>query len=258
MPNIMPVIFIGHGSPMNAIQTNDFTMALGNVSKIIEKPGLILSISAHWESDGTFITESRNPEQIYDFYGFPDELYEVKYAPEGSPEAAGKISKFLNDKNVRLDNNRGIDHGTWSILKHIYPEAEIPVIQISLDYKKTPEEHYRLGKNLYELRKENVLIIGSGNITHNLRMISPDQYSESITGWAFEFDDYIKKNLESNNDKNLINYKNNKLFQYAVPTNEHYLPLLYIAGLRTESEKIEYIYEGFQHSSLSMRSFIVR
>ncbi|MGA2089923.1 MAG: 4,5-DOPA dioxygenase extradiol [Endomicrobiales bacterium] len=256
MHNLMPVVFIGHGSPMNAIQNNAFTQSLSTYAGRIAKPKVILCISAHWMTNGTYITGSDNPEQIYDFYGFPQELYEVRYRPEGSKILAQQFIKILGDSTKGLDRSWGIDHGTWAVLKHMYPACDIPVIELSLDAAKSESEHYTMSKKLSGLRKEGVLIIGSGNIVHNLSRIDWAQFAEKTPQWAQEFDSYVKDALESGNDGALIDYAGKtSSAAYAVPTNEHYLPLLYTCALRGAGEKAHYFYEGFQHASISMRSF---
>jgi len=256
MNNLMPVVFVGHGSPMNAMQDNEFTKAINSFAKKIQKPKAILCISAHWVTNGIFVTGSESPKQIYDFYGFPKELYEIQYKPKGSIQLAKELVNLLIDFKVDLDLQWGIDHGTWSILKHMYPKCDIPVIQLSLDASKSEQEHYEISKKLFDLRKENVLIIGSGNIVHNLSMIDWGQFTKKTTSWALEFDEYVKNAIDSGNDDLLINYsENNPSAKYAVPTNEHYLPMLYIWSLRNKGEKVNYFYEGFQHSSISMRCF---
>jgi len=258
MQELMPVVFVGHGSPMNAVQDNEFTRALGAFAKTIPRPKAVLCVSAHWMTDGIFLTGSAKPVQIYDFYGFPRELYEVIYSPEGSPTLAKEMLKLLSVFKAGLDTEWGIDHGAWSVLKHMYPESDIPVIQLSLDAERPEAGHYEMAKKLADLRQEGVLILGSGNIVHNLSMIGPDQFSKKVTPWAVEFDRYVKNALDSGDDGLLINYaENNPNADYAVPTNEHYLPLLYVCSLRKKGEKLNYFYEGFQHSSLSMRGFSI-
>jgi len=258
--DIMPVVFIGHGSPMNAIQDNDFTRSLDKLGKTLPKPKVILCVSAHWVSEGTFITGSENPEQIYDFDGFPDQLYKVKYRPKGSVAAAKEVEKLLAGVPAKLSTEWGTDHGTWSILRHMYPKCDIPVIQLSLDVGKPERWHYETAKRLLSLRKQGVLIIGSGNIVHNLSMIDWGQFSEKTPDWALEFDAETKKRLDTGDDEGLIDYakKDARAAAYAVPTNEHYLPMLYAAALRQKGEKVSYFYEGFQHGSISMRSFVIQ
>jgi 4,5-DOPA dioxygenase extradiol len=260
MPDLMPLIFIGHGSPMNVVQQNDFTRSLASLGVRLPRPRLILVISAHWETEGTFVTGAAHPKQIYDFYGFPDELYEIIYSPEGSTADANRIASLGKGIPVTLNTQWGIDHGSWAILKHIYPRHDIPVIQLSLDGTKDEAAHFKLASVLLPLRSEGVLIIGSGNIVHNLRLISWQQFGEAPFAWARKFDEQVKYALDQRDNDLLVRYdsKDGETGRYAVPTNEHYLPLLYIAALRRESETIEYIHEGFQHRSISMRSFIVR
>lgn len=260
MPYLMPLLFVGHGSTMNITQKNDFTESLRLAGEKLPKPRLILSISAHWVTDGAFVTGSAHPKQIYDFYGFPDELYDVVYDPRGSVKDADHLAALGTSAGVTLDNRWGIDHGTWAVLKHMYPKHDIPVIQLSLDGNKNEAEHYKLASFLQPLRSEGILIIGSGNIVHNLRLISWQQFGEEPFPWATRFDEQVKSALERRDDDLLIRYdsKDREAGANAVPTNEHYLPLLYIAALRNDKENIEYIHESFQHRSVSMRSFIVR
>ncbi len=260
MQDLMPLLFVGHGSPVNIAQKNDFTESLRQAAEKLPRPRLILCISAHWVTDGTFVTGAAHPKQIYDFYGFPDELYDVVYSPKGSVKDAHRIEAIGAKVPVSLDSRWGIDHGTWAVLKHLYPKQDIPVIQLSLDGNKNEEEHYDLASFLRPLRSEGVLIIGSGNIVHNLRLISWQQFGEEPFPWARIFDEQVQDALARRDDDLLIRYdsKDRESGMNSVPTNEHYLPLLYVAALRREKEKIEYIHESFQHRSVSMRSFIVR
>jgi 4,5-DOPA dioxygenase extradiol len=260
MSKLMPLLFVGHGSPMNIVQHNDFTESVRKAGTALPKPRLILCISAHWVTNGTFVTGAAKPKQIYDFYGFPDKLYQVAYRVAGSPTDAECITKLGKDIPVSPDDHWGIDHGTWAVLHHLYPGHDIPVIQLSLNGNKEEEEHYRLASFLQPLRSEGVLIIGSGNIVHNLRLISWQQFGEEPFPWARKFDEQVTDALARKDDDLLINFdsRDRDMGFHAVPTNEHYLPLLYIAALRGSKEKIEYIHEGFQHRSVSMRSFIVR
>jgi 4,5-DOPA dioxygenase extradiol len=260
MPDLMPLVFIGHGSPMNVVQQNDFTRSLAALGHALPRPRVILVVSAHWETEGTFVTGAAHPRQIYDFYGFPDELYEIGYSPHGSQADANRIASLGKAIPVALNTQWGIDHGSWAILKHIYPDHDIPVIQLSLDGTKNEREHFRLASFLQPLRSEGVLIIGSGNIVHNLRLMSWEQFGEEPFAWAGRFDLQVKEALKQRDNDLLVRYdsRDRDAGVHAVPTNEHYLPLLYVAALRQESEEIEYIHEGFQHRSISMRSFIVR
>ena len=260
MPDLMPLLFVGHGSPMNVIQQNEFTESLRQAGASLPKPRCILCVSAHWVTDGTFVTGAARPKQIYDFYGFPDELYEVTYRASGSPQDAERIARLGKNIPVSPNNGWGIDHGTWAVLRHLYPQADNPVIQLSLDNNKAEAEHYKLASFLQPLRSEGVLIIGSGNIVHNLRLISWQQFGEEPFPWARKFDEQVAAALGEGDDDLLIRYdsKDREIGAYSVPTNEHYLPLLYIAALRGNAETVEYIHEGFQHRSVSMRSFVVR
>jgi 4,5-DOPA dioxygenase extradiol len=260
MPDLMPLLFIGHGSPMNVVQQNDFTRRLAALGKRLPRPRCILVISAHWETEGSFVTGSAHPKQIYDFYGFPDELYEIVYDPPGSLHDANHVAALGGSLPVALDTGWGIDHGSWAVLRHIYPRHDIPVIQLSLDASKDETEHFRLAPFLLPLRSVGVLIIGSGNIVHNLRLLTWQQFGGETFAWARTFDEQVKEALEDQNNDLLVRYdsRDRDTSALAVPTNEHYLPLLYVAALRQNSERIEHFHEGFQHGSISMRSFLVR
>ncbi len=259
---LMPVLFIGHGNPMNAILKNDFTESLKALGMHLPKPGAILVISAHWLTDGTFTGCKEKPDTIHDFYGFPEELYAVTYPAPGAPAAARSITKIVKRADVRCSTKWGLDHGSWTILRHLYPEASIPVFEMSLDYNfndwhpKPVRYHYELAKELFELRKKGVLIIGSGNIVHNLGMIDFTNMDAQPFGWAEDFDEKAKANLISGNDHALIEYDTmGKANALAVPTLDHYLPMIYAIALRQKHEPLTFIYEGFQHASISMRSF---
>ena len=250
----MPVVFIGHGSPMNALADNDFTSSLTELGKKIPKPKAILCVSAHWLSSGTFVGCDEKPEIIYDFYGFPQELYEVKYPVEGSGKFAEKTSDLLKKYGVSC-GQWGIDHGSWTFLKHMYPKANVPVFQLSVDYGKPAEYHYEMAKLLAPLREQGVLIIGSGNIVHNLRIIdwNPDA---NPFDWAVEFDEKVKELLLAGKHKELIDYKSlGRSAAMSVPTNDHYLPMTYPLALAGK-DKIEFSFEGIQNGSISMRCFV--
>ncbi len=259
MSELMPLVFVGHGSPMNVVQQNDFTRSLAALGKKLPRPRCILCISAHWETEGTFVTGDAHPKQIYDFYGFPDELYEIAYSPHGSQQDANRIAALGQKLPVELNSQWGIDHGSWAVLRHIYPKHDIPVIQLSLDATKSEEEHFNLARFLSPLRSEWVLIIGSGNVVHNLRLMSWEQFGEEPFGWARKFDEQVKEALEKKDNDLLVRYdsRDRDAGRLSVPTNEHYLPLLYVASLRQDTEKVEFIHEGFQHRSVSMRSFVI-
>lgn len=253
----MPVMFIGHGNPMNALYDNAFTKKLHTLKNGISKPKAILVVSAHWLTRGTFVSTNPSPKTIYDFGGFPEELYKVKYEPIGSPEFAKEIKEKINYTKVEEDNSMGLDHGAWTILKHIYPEADIPTFQLSIDYAKPASYHYELAKQLNFLRNKGVLIIGSGNIVHNLGMVDFNNPTGAYD-WAIEFDSNVKKLLDKGDDASLINYeKLGKSALLSIPTNDHYLPMIYILGLKNKDEKVSYLYESMEMGSLSMRSFII-
>jgi 4,5-DOPA dioxygenase extradiol len=252
-----PVLFVGHGSPMNAIEENEFVTGWRNMGKTIAKPKAILCISAHWETRGTFVTAMEKPKTIHDFGGFPMELYEVDYPAPGSPDLAKETKTLIKKTEVGLDDKWGLDHGCWSVVKHLYPKADIPVIQLSMDYLQSPQYHYDLSKELSSLRKKGVLIIGSGNMVHNLGMVSWEKLEEPGYGydWAIAANEKMKKLILSNDHKSLINYKlQGSAFNLAVPTPDHYLPLLYSLALKEENEKIIVFNDKAVAGSLTMTS----
>jgi 4,5-DOPA dioxygenase extradiol len=254
----MPVLFLGHGSPMNALAENDFTKSLNQLGQKIPRPKAILCVSAHWQTEGTFVTSSDNPKQIYDFYGFPRELNELKYPVKGSKAAAMKVHSLIEHTSVGFDNGQwGIDHGTWSVLIHLYPIAPVPVLQLSLDLQLSPSQHYELAQELVKLREEGFLIVGSGNIVHNLWKIGWADDAPAHP-WALQFDSWFKEKLLNSDDTALVNdFKTAPGGAESVPTLEHYLPALYILGARSPEDKLSFIYEGIQNSSISMRSFLL-
>jgi len=246
----MPVLFIGHGSPMNAIEDNEFTRTWKKIAKSIPKPKFILCISAHWLNGRTAVLSTDNPRLIYDFYGFPKELYSVKYPASGSKKYAQIIKDCIKTLDVKLDDSWGIDHGAWSVLVNMYPKADIPVLQLSINPDMLLENHVKIGRELAILRNQGVLIIGSGNIVHNLGMMRPGAEPFS---WAEEFDDYIIKSLKDGNVDNLLNYQKQKSARYAVPTNDHYIPLLYVVGaVDVKTERPTFYCQKTFYSSLSM------
>jgi 4,5-DOPA dioxygenase extradiol len=252
-----PVLFVGHGSPMNAIEDNEFVTGWRQIGSTIPKPNAILCISAHWETRGTFVTAMEKPRTIHDFGGFPSELFEVQYPAPGSTELAKETKALIKKTEVGLDEKWGLDHGCWSVVKHFYPNADIPVIQLSLDYLQSPQYHYDLSKDLSSLRSKGVLIIGSGNIVHNLGMISWENIEEPGYGydWAIEANEKMKKFILSDDHKSLINYKlQGKAFNLAIPTPDHFLPLLYTLALKEENEKIEIFNDKAVAGSLTMTS----
>jgi Uncharacterized conserved protein len=253
----MPVLFVGHGSPMNAIEENGFVRGWKNQGKSIPKPNAIICVSAHWETRGTLITAMPKPPTIHDFGGFPRELYEVQYPAAGSPELAQEVIGSISGTAVQPDQKWGLDHGSWSVIKHMYPLADIPVIEMSLDYNKSPKEHYELAKELSSFRDKGVLIVGSGNIVHNLRMVAWDKVDEPEYGydWALEANKTVKDLILDNNHKELINYKSlGKEVQLSIPTPDHYLPLLYALALKDENEQITFFNDKAVMGSLTMTS----
>ncbi len=253
----MPVLFVGHGSPMNAIEDNKFTRRWKEIAKTLPKPEAILCISAHWETGGTFVTAMDWPRTIHDFGGFPRELYEIKYPAPGSPDLAGETKEILEKTDVGLDMSWGLDHGCWSVVKNFFPGADIPVVQLSLDYHKSPEYHYELAGELISLRNKGVLIIGSGNIVHNLGMVAWDKGEKPDFGydWALKANETIKKLIISGDHRSLIDYhKLGKELALAIPTPEHFLPLLYILALKDDNDKIEFFNDAPVMGSLTMTS----
>jgi 4,5-DOPA dioxygenase extradiol len=253
----MPVLFLGHGSPMNAIEENEFVEGFRNIGKTIPKPDAILCVSAHWETRGTFVTAMEVPRTIHDFGGFPKALFDVQYPAQGSPELADNIKSLITTTSVESDYKWGLDHGAWSVIKHLYPEADVPVIEMSLDYCQTPQYHYDLMKELTSLRKMGVLIIGSGNMVHNLRLVDWDNFDSDnfAFDWALEASEKMKKYILNNDYKNLINYHSQgKAFELAIPTPEHYLPLLYVMALKEKNEDIKLFNDKAVAGSLTMTS----
>jgi len=256
----MPVLFLGHGSPMNAIEENEFVQGFRKIGKEIPRPAAVLVISAHWETRGTYVTAMEKPKTIHDFGGFPEELYRIQYPAPGNPELAKRIKDNVTKTEVGLDVNWGLDHGAWSVIKHMYSEADVPVIQMSLDYSKTPQYHYELAKELSFLRNKGVLIIGSGNMVHNLRMVDWRRLDEVDYGydWAIEAREKMKTYILSGNHKQLINYQTQgKEFNLAIPTPEHYLPLLYALALNDNNEQLSLFNDKAVGGSLTMTSVII-
>lgn len=253
--NKMPAIFIGHGSPMNAIEENKFTNNWKQISRKTPTPKAIVSISAHWFTRGTKIMNEESPKTIYDMYGFPKELYEIVYDPPGYPQLASQCKGMIT-KDSSYDNTWGIDHGTWSVLVHMYPDKNIPVFQISIDATAPPEAHYQIGKELKALREQGVLLFGTGNITHNLRLVD---FSLENTGysWAQEFDNSIKEDILNRKYENVVNYTRlGEIAELAVPTPDHFYPILYILGAAYDDDKISVYNDDCVLGSLSMTSFV--
>lgn len=252
-----PVLFIGHGSPMNIIRDNAFTQSLRTLGQNTEKPAAVLVVSAHWLTlNDTRVSVNPEPHTIHDFGGFPSELYQKRYAAPGHPQLARETIQNVTSLQIHEDHEMGLDHGAWSILRHIWPEADVPVFQISIDYAKPPSFHYELGTELKRLREKGVLILGSGNIVHNLRRISWNETDPHVPDWALEFDAWAKAKLESGEHPALIHYDSLGITaRLAVPTNDHYLPMLYTLGALDAGETIRFTHESFQNSSISMRCF---
>ncbi len=252
----MPVLFIGHGSPMNAIEDNTFSKEWQRIGKSLPKPNAIICISAHWETKGTFVTAMEKPPTIHDFGGFPQSLFDVQYPAPGHPELATALSQF-EQPNITLDQQWGLDHGAWSILKHLYPNADVPVLELSIDFTLKPEQHYQLAKQLSVLRDRGVLIIGSGNMVHNLRMVewsklNVENYSFD---WAAEANTKMKSFIDSFDHASLIDFSNQgQAFKLAIPTSEHYIPLLYTIGMSTKADNVRLFNDVAVGGSLTMTS----
>ena len=252
----MPVLFLGHGSPMNAIEENEFVANFKQLGKELVRPNAILCISAHWETKGTFVTAMQNPPTIHDFGGFPQALFDVQYPAPGSPELALETKNIVTKTEVGLDDKWGLDHGAWSVIKHLYPNADIPVIQMSIDYSQPAKYHYELAKELNSLRNKGILIIGSGNMVHNLRKVAWDKLNEEYAfDWAIEANDKMKSYILSGDHQSLINFKSQgKAFDLAIPTPEHYMPLLYTLALKEENENLTLFNDKPVGGSLTMTS----
>lgn len=256
----MPVLFLGHGNPMNGIEENEFVAGFREIGRRIPKPNAVLCVSAHWETKGTFVTAMDKPKTIHDFFGFPEELYEVQYPAPGKPDLAKEIADFINKTVVALDYEWGLDHSCWVVLKRIFPSADVPVIQLSLDYSKPSQFHYDLAKELSVLRQRGVLIIGSGNMVHNLGMLAWDNPDSVGLGydWALEASEKMKKYIMNNDYQRLIDYRSQgRAFDLAIPTPEHYLPLLYSLAMKKEDEEIFFFNDKAVAGSLTMTSLMI-
>lgn len=252
---IMPVMFVGHGNPMNAIEKNDYHKKWNELGNSLPAPKAILMVSAHWLTRGTKVAAMEKPRTIHDFGGFPDELFAQQYPAKGSPEFAKEVQALISKTKVLPDLEWGLDHGTWSVMLPMYPKANIPVFQLSIDYTQPPQYHYDLAKELAALRKKGVMIMGSGNIVHNLGMID---WSGKAYDWAIEFDEKIKSFIDKGDHASVINYeKMGTIAKYAVPTNDHYLPLIYALALQGKNEPISYFNAKCEMGSLSMRSVLI-
>jgi 4,5-DOPA dioxygenase extradiol len=250
----MPVLFVGHGSPMNAIEHNRFSQALRDLGARLPRPKAVCVVSAHWVTSGSRVTTSAHPQTIHDFYGFPRSLYAVEYPAPGAPQQANQLTR---NPEVVADQNRGLDHGAWSVLGHLYPQADVPAFQLSLDERRSFGEHLELGREMQALRERGVLILGSGNIVHNLRQIDWN-HPHGAYDWATEFDARVKLAVDRGDAEALAAPEQwgEHLLASAHPTPEHYLPLLYCAGAAGERDAVSHPYEGFEFGSISMRAVL--
>lgn len=253
----MPVLFVGHGSPMNGIEDNEFSRRWRTLGAELPRPAAVLVISAHWLTRGTHVTAMEKPKTIHDFGGFPQELHEVQYPAPGDPQLALETQKLISTTSVGLDHDWGLDHGAWSVVRQMYPGADIPVLQLSIDYARPGEYHYNLAKELAALRRKGVLILGSGNMVHNLRMVAWDRLNEPGYGfdWAHEMNDIFKKNIVENNHSPLIDYSSlGPAARLAIPTPDHYYPLLYVLGLQEKNDGVGFFNDTAVAGSLTMTS----
>lgn len=255
MKEVMPAVFLGHGNPMNTIQSNAYTESWQTFGQSIPCPKAILGISAHWYVPEMAVSGSPSPETLHDFYGFPPELFNYIWPAPGSPELARRVQHLLQPLDVRFDGNRGVDHGVWSVLCHVFPDADIPVVQLSVDETKTPEFHYEVGKLLQPLRDEGVLIVGSGNIVHNLRAYAWGDEKRAPFDWALRFEAATKKLMLEGKERELADYLSlGEDARLSVPSPDHFLPLLYVLGLRRANELLSFPVEGVEGGALSMLS----
>ncbi|MDT7542752.1 MAG: dioxygenase extradiol [Acidobacteriota bacterium] len=253
MTEIMPAIFFGHGNPMNALARNEWTENWAAIGASLPRPKAVVCISAHWYLPATLVTAQATPRTIHDFGGFPRELYEVQYPAPGSPALARRLQDALAPVKVEADHGWGLDHGAWSVLCHVFAEADVPVVQLSIDETQPAAFHYELGKQLASLREEGVLIVGSGNIVHNLHAYAWGRHAVEPLDWAVRFEDRARGLLEANDHEPLINYESlGRDATLSAPTPDHYLPLLYIMGARREGERVSFPVEGFDGGSISM------
>lgn len=254
----MPVFFFGHGSPMNAIEQNEFSKSWDRIGSNMMKPNAILCISAHWLTRGTFVTAMEQPKTIHDFGGFPKALFDVQYPAPGSPQLAKEVKELIHSVEVNLDDDWGLDHGCWSVVKHLYPNADVPVIQLSIDYNQPASYHYALAKQLAALRRKGILIVGSGNMVHNLGMVAWDKMNEPdfAFDWATEANDTIKRFITDHNHEALIDFRaQGKAFDLAIPTPDHYYPMIYALALQGKNEELAFFNDKAVMGSLTMTSF---
>ena len=247
----MPVVFFGHGSPMNALSKNRYTEAWRRIGEAIPKPKAVLCISAHWYIRGTAVTAMTQPRTIHDFGGFPQRLFEVQYPAPGDPQLAVRVRDLLAPTEVQLDQSWGLDHGTWSVLVHLFPKADVPVVQLSIDGTQPPQFHYDLAERLVSLRDEGVLIVGSGSVVHNLGKLNWDTTAAPFE-WATRFNDRVRDQLVKRDHKMLVAYDIDQTAHLSAPTPDHYLPLLYAASLQQEDESVAFAVDGIELGSIGM------
>ena len=253
MTKPMPAIFFGHGNPMNALASNAWTEGWTALGTAVPRPRAVLAISAHWYLPATLLTAMTAPRTIHDFGGFPGELYEVKYPAPGDAELASRVQSLLAPVNVGLDHRWGLDHGTWSVLTHVFPDADVPVVQLSIDETQPASYHYEIGKRLGPLRDEGVLIVGSGNLIHNLHAYAWGRHPVEPLDWAVRFEELARGLMLAGNHEPLINYEAlGRDATLSAPTPDHYLPLLYVLALRRQGEEVSFPVEGFDGGSISM------
>jgi 4,5-DOPA dioxygenase extradiol len=249
----MPALFLGHGSPMNVILRNSWTESWKTIGQSIPRPKAILVVSAHWFIPSTMVTAMKHPRTIYDFGGFPQELYQITYPAPGDSALAAQVRDMLSPTPVTFDDEWGFDHGAWSVLYHLFPQADIPVVQLSIDRNQPPAFHYQIGKLLSHFREQGILLLGSGNIAHNLRAYAWDQPDVGPFDWAESFDKKVRRLVIEGKDSQLVDYSLlGPEAKLSIPTPDHYLPLLYILGSRHEGERISFPATGFDGGSLSM------
>lgn len=257
---LMPVLFVGHGSPMNGIELNAFSRKWQELGRAIPQPRAVICVSAHWLTRGTHITAMEKPPTIHDFGGFPEELYRVTYAAPGNPELAKETADLLREAHVGFDHDWGLDHGCWTVVRHMYPDANVPVLQLSIDYYQPPEYHYQLARELGALRRKGVLIIASGNMVHNLRMVAFDRINEPGYGydWAHEMNRTFKRLISAQEHRMLIDYQSiGPAARLAIPTPDHYYPLLYSLGLQESGDSVEFFNDEAVGGSLTMTSVLI-
>jgi 4,5-DOPA dioxygenase extradiol len=253
MTPLMPAIFFGHGNPLNALAQNSYTEGWTSIGRSIPRPKAVLSVSAHWYLSYCAVTSNPAPPTIHDFGGFPRELYQVQYPAPGNPDLARQVQGLLAPVSARLDDGWGLDHGTWAVLRHVFPEAHIPVLQLGIDGTQPPRFHYDLGRKLAPLREEGVLVVGSGNLVHNLTAYAWGDREARPFDWAVRFEERLQEALLQNDDETLVDYRRfGRDAALAVPTPDHYLPLLYVLGLRREQEPVTFPIRGVDGGSVSM------